>query len=195
MAGVEQEEPSTNPKWGLQLCGRMAQIRPLSTPAVGVHRPLPTASSTGSESPRRTQHIRHWLEQHFTQRKKKCSKISVCMIYRLRYGQRVPCESQLRVVGCRQFSDTEGEDLVPFPLVANIMVRLVRCHMMQRLKQYKGSHWVPSIRERFLLTREKTLGLRDSLPPASTQENIPGSGSWLDDSKAANHMVERGRGE
>lgn len=32
MEGVEQEEPSTNPKWGLQLCGQMAQTRPLSTP-------------------------------------------------------------------------------------------------------------------------------------------------------------------
>lgn len=131
-------------------------------PGVGAHRPLPTASSIGSESPRRIRHIRHWLEQHFTHGKKKCSKISVCMIYRLWYGQRVPCESQLRVVGCRQFSDTEGEDLVPFPLVANVLVRLARCHMMQRLKQYKGIHWVPSIRERFLLTREKNLGLRDS---------------------------------
>ena len=33
-----------------------------ASPQGGAHRPLPTMSSTGLESPRRTQHLRHWSE-------------------------------------------------------------------------------------------------------------------------------------
>lgn len=40
----------------------------------------PTASSTGLEWPRRTQHKRFWLEQCFGYRKKRCSQIRVCNV-------------------------------------------------------------------------------------------------------------------
>lgn len=68
---------------------------------------LPTAPSTGSESPR-TQHTRHWLEQRFSQRKEGRRSRSISGVFGF-HGQEVPgglsgqrCTHTLRAAGERK---------------------------------------------------------------------------------------------
>lgn len=90
-------------------------------------------------------------------------------IYDLQYirlysDQRVPPDNQLRVVDCIQLSDAAGEDLVPFPLRADVLVGLARCHMMHSFKQHKDVLYIP--RGKVFSNKEEESGAKRQLAPS-----------------------------
>lgn len=69
----------------------------------------PTATSPGSEWPRRAQHRRCWLEQCFSYRTKRCSGICSAGLPR----SWAPPDSQHKAPDCTHPSPAAGEDLFP----------------------------------------------------------------------------------
>lgn len=128
-------------------------------------RPQPTAPS-GSESPRRIQHTRHWLEQDFPHsQEKRCCMVSigsVCWLPMARWSLLIANAGWWTTYPLHV-----TEDHVLFPWRLNILVEPARGLMKQKLKRYKEVHCVHRTGEILPLIRKKNWGQMTAQPSNS----------------------------